>query len=424
MVGTTLLIGFGIMVVLIALGTPIFPSIGLATIFIFMNSELVTMNFYASTLFNSLNSFVLLAIPFFVLTGDLLSESDLSEDLVEFSDTLFGGIQASVGTATVFGCGLFASISGSNASDAAAIGRIMYGDLKNYGYPGDYSSALIASGASTGILIPPSIVYIVAGLVLGISASKLFLAAFIPGMCILFGVIGINIGMNHANDYENGTEFAGIRNVLEAIWQAKLALFIPFIILGGIYSGIFTPTESAAIAVATVVLFGIVRGSLSLRSLPDVLERSAIINGMVAPIVATALVLAQIFSLYNIPTTVVDALLATVGSKAGIILIMFLLFIIGGAIMDTGPNIVILGPLLLPVATEIGMSPIHFTVFMVTTLGVGFITPPFGLNLFIMSGVTGEPVDKIARKAVPFTIGLLLISLGIAFFPQLFMWMV
>ena len=424
MVEPTLAIGFGAIIVLVVLGIPIFPAIGIGVIYIFINADIVSLSFYADTLFNSLNSFVLLAIPFFVLTGDLLSETDLGQDLVELSDTLFGGIRTSVGTATVFGCGLFASISGSNASDCAAIGRIMYSDLQDYGYPKDYASALIASGASTGILIPPSIVYIVAGLVLGISASQLFLAAFIPGLLILFGVIFINISMNRIHTYETGTEFAGLRSIADAIWNAKLALTVPVIILGGIYTGIFTPTESAAAAVAVIVLFSGIRGDLTLEGLPGVIERSAIINGLVAPIVAVALVLAQVFSLFDIPSTVVDFLLATVGSRNGIIFVMFIIFIIGGAIMDTGPNIVVLGPLLLPAAVEIGMSEIHFTVFMVTVLGVGFITPPFGLNLFVMSGVTGEPVDKIALKAAPFTIGLLLISLLIAYVPGLFMWLV
>jgi len=424
MVEPTLAIGFGAIIVLVVLGIPIFPAIGIGVIYIFINADIVSLSFYADTLFNSLNSFVLLAIPFFVLTGDLLSETDLGQDLVELSDTLFGGIRTSVGTATVFGCGLFASISGSNASDCAAIGRIMYSDLQDYGYPKDYASALIASGASTGILIPPSIVYIVAGLVLGISASQLFLAAFIPGLLILFGVIFINISMNRIHTYETGTEFAGLRSIADAVWNAKLALTVPVIILGGIYTGIFTPTESAAAAVAVIVLFSGIRGDLTLEGLPGVIERSAIINGLVAPIVAVALVLAQVFSLFDIPSTVVDFLLATVGSRNGIIFVMFIIFIIGGAIMDTGPNIVVLGPLLLPAAVEIGMSEIHFTVFMVTVLGVGFITPPFGLNLFVMSGVTGEPVDKIALKAAPFTIGLLLISLLVAYVPGLFMWLV
>jgi len=424
MVEPLLLIGFGIIILLVILGLPIFPSIGIGVLYIFINSDTLTLSFYADTLFNSLNSFVLLAIPFFVLTGDLLSETNLGKDLVELADSLFGGIKTSVGTATVFGCGLFASISGSNASDCAAIGRIMYDDLQDYGYSKEYASALIASGATTGILIPPSIVYIVAGLVLGISASKLFLAAFIPGLAILFGVIFINIGMNRLNSYETGSEFAGIGNIAKALWRAKLALSIPVTILGGIYSGIFTPTESAAAAVAIIIVFSGIRGDLHLGSLPGVIERSAIINALVAPIIAVALVLAQVFSLFNIPSVLVEFLLGIVGNETGVILVMFLLFLLGGAIMDTGPNIVILGPLLLPAAIEIGMSPIHFTVFMVTVLGVGFITPPFGLNLFIMSGITGEPVDKIALKTLPFTIGMLLIALTIGLFPELFMWLV
>ncbi len=412
------------MVVLIALGVSIFAAMGLSLALAVHLTGIVPMSFVGDSMFEGLRAFVLLAIPLFILTGDIIVVSGLSTDLMEFADSIVGGFRSGVGSATVMGCGLFASITGSNASDAAAIARISYDDLQDYGYPSPYACALIASGASTGILIPPSIVYIVAGIILGVSASSLFLAAFIPGVLILLGVLVTNIVMNRRRGYESGHAFGSPREMIAATWEAKLALATPIIILGGIYSGIFTPTESAAVAVLVVLVFTLPRGDLSIADFPDMFDRSAAINGTIAPIIAVALLFGDLLSVYRVPGAIVDLLIGTAQNEIQIILTMFIIFTVAGAIMETGPNILILGPLLLPTAEAIGMPPIHYTVFMVSVLGVGFITPPFGLNLFVMSGITGESVDKIAKEAIPFVIVLLTIALGIAFFPEIYMWTV
>ena len=422
MVAFEVLLAIGLMVVLIGLGVPVFASLGLGVVLLIRFTDVVPMVFVGDSMFIQLRTFVLLAIPLFILTGDIIVESDLSTELMEFADAVVGGFRSGVGSATVMGCGLFASITGSNASDAAAITRITYDDLKSFGYPGAYSGALIASGASTGILIPPSIVYIVAGVILGISASDLFLAAFIPGLMILFGVMATNIVVNRRRGYESGHEFLGPIGMAKAAWEAKLALSMPFIILGGIYSGIFTPTESAAVAVMVVIVFAMPKGQLKLSDFPGMFERSAAINGTIAPIIAVALMLGEMLAIYRIPSQIVDVLLGTAQGKIQIILILVLIFVAGGAIMETAPNLVILGPLLFPTAQEIGLHPVHYTVLMVTTLGLGFITPPFGLNLFVVAGMTDEPVYDVAKAAMPFIVVLLAITLIISFFPELYMW--
>lgn len=424
MVAVEFILAMALMVLLIVLGVSVFASMGLSLVLLIEVTGIVPMSFAGDAMFLGLQSFVLLAIPLFILTGDIIVESGLSTDLLEFADSIVGGLRSGVGSATIMGCGLFASITGSNASDAAAIARITYTDLQEYGYTSPYACAMIASGASTGILIPPSIVYIVAGIILGISTSTLFLAAFIPGIVILLGVLATNVVMNRIKDYESGHEFGSPREIAIATWEAKIALSAPFIILGGIYSGIFTPTESAAVAVLVILITTLPKEQLALADFPDMFERSAAINGVLAPVLAVALLFGDIISVYRIPRTIVDGLLALVTADAQVIFVMFLIFVVAGMIMETGPNLLILGPLLLPTAIEIGMDPVHYTIFMVSTLGVGFITPPFGLNLFVMSGITGESVDKIARDAMPFVVVLLTIVLVIAFFPGLYMWTV
>lgn len=406
-----------LIVVLLVLGVPVLFSIGIGVIALLQLTGTFELTFFGDNLYSGLDQFALIAIPLFILTGDAVVESGTSEKLVSFADKVVGGFKSGVGSATVLGCGLFASISGSNAADAAAIGRISHGSLKDYGYPGDYAAALIASGATTGILIPPSIAYIIIAVTIGISASELFLAAIIPGILILLGILLTNIYMNHRNDYEHGHEFASPSEMLTAAWHAREGLLIPIIILGGIYSGIFTPTESAAVAVAVTIAIGAFRRRITLGDYQTLFERSAIVNGTISPIIAVALALSQSLNAVGLPDLIVALFADSTGSFYVAVLLMFVVLIIAGAVMETTPNILLLAPLLFPVAHEIGMSPVHFAVFLISALGVGFITPPFGMNLYVMSSVTDESVLPIARKVIPFLVMLMALVLLIGFVP-------
>lgn len=408
-----------LIVVLLVLGVPVLFAIGLGVIALLQVTGTFELMFFGDNLYSGLDQFALIAIPLFILTGDAVVESGTSEKLVSFADRVVGGFKSGVGSATVLGCGLFASISGSNAADAAAIGRISHGSLKEYGYPGDYAAALIASGATTGILIPPSIAYIIIGVTIGISASQLFLAAIIPGVLILLGVLLTNIYMNSRHDYERGHEFASPSEMLRAAWHAREGLLIPIIILGGIYSGVFTPTESAAVAVAVTIAIGVSRRRITLGDYQTLFERSAVVNGTISPIIAVALALSQSLNAVGLPSLIVDLFANSTGSFHVAVLLMFVVFIIAGAVMETTPNILLLAPLLFPVAQEIGMSPVHFAVFLNSALGVGFITPPFGMNLYVMSGVTEESILPIAKKIVPFLATLMVLVLLIGFVPRI-----
>jgi tripartite ATP-independent transporter DctM subunit len=408
-----------LIVVLLVLGVPVLFAIGIGVIALLQVTGTFELTFFGDNLYSGLDQFALIAIPLFILTGDAVVESGTSEKLVSFADKVVGGFRSGVGSATVLGCGLFASISGSNAADAAAIGRISHGSLKEYGYPGDYAAALIASGATTGILIPPSIAYIIIGVTIGISASELFLAAVIPGLLILLGIMLTNVVMNRRESYEDGHEFASPREILEAGWQAREGLLIPIIILGGIYSGVFTPTESAAVAVAVTIAIGVIRRTIFLGDYKKLFERSAVVNGTISPIIAVALALSQSLNAVGLPELIVDLMANTGGEFYVTILMMFAIFLVAGAVMETTPNILLLAPLLFPVAQEIGMNPVHFAVFLNSALGVGFITPPFGMNLYVMSGVTDESVLPIAKKILPFLATLVGLVLVIGFVPEL-----
>ncbi len=322
-----------------------------------------------------------------------------------------------VATATVLGCGFFACISGSDAAGAAAVGRMTIHRLVDKGYPRPYACALVASGACTGILIPPSIAYIIVGLILGVSASTLFLAAAIPGVLIMLSIMITNAILNRIHGYEGDKTGFSLTRWRKAVWDGRYALLVPFIILGGIYSGIFTPTEAAAVAVATTIIIGMLQGSLKLEDFPKMLVSSAKVNGVILPIIALSLPLAQTLAALQVPQGFVFAMTSLTDDPAIIILLMIAILIAAGCVMETTPNIVVLSPILLPLAREIGMNDIQFCVMMVTSLGVGFITPPLGLNLFVISGITGESVLKIAWRAIPYVLGMLVVVLLIAYVP-------
>ncbi len=408
-----------IAVVMIVLAVPIWAVLGVISVSMLYFSEVLPLSLFSEALFDGIDAFALIAVPLFILTGDVLVRTGLSNKLLDIAEALAGGFRAGFGTATVLVCGFFACISGSDAAGAAGVGRMTIDRLVKQGYSKPYACALVASGACTGILIPPSIAYIIIGLILGISASTLFLAALIPGILIMVTIIVTNVIMNKVYGYENSKQGFSLQRLWAATYAGRYALIVPVIILGGIYSGVFTPTEAAAVAVITTIIIGLFQKTISTADFPKILASSAKINGVIVPIIAFSLPLAQTLAALDIPQGFVHEMTSITDSKVALILIMIFILILAGTIMETTPNIVILAPILLPLAQEIGMNEIHFCIMMVTALGVGFITPPLGLNLFVVSGLTGEPILKVAAKAVPYVVAMFFAVLLIAFVPEL-----
>ena len=410
---------FAVFAVLIILAVPIWVVLGFTTIVLLVLTEAIPISLIGEALFDGVDAFALIAIPLFILTGDILVRTKLSNKLLDVAEATVGGLKSGFGTSTVLGCGFFAAISGSDAAGAAAIGRITIDRLVSKGYPKAYACALVASGACTGILIPPSIAYIIIGLVLGISSSTLFKAAFIPGILILLSIMITNVVLNRLNGYENSQQGFSVQRWCSTVYNSKDALIIPFIILGGIYSGVFTPTEAGAVAVLTAMIIGLWQKQISLNDFPKIFMSSAKVNGIILPIIAFSLPLAQTLAVLEIPQLFVEFILGVTENKNYIILLMIAIFILAGLVMETTPNIVILSPIMLPLSQEIDMNEIHFCILMVTSLGVGFITPPLGLNLFVVSGITQTPILQVAFKAVPYVLSMLLVVLLIAFIPEL-----
>lgn len=411
-----------IFVLLTGLGVPVWATIGTAATLMLIWSGTLPLSLLGETLFEGIDAFALTAIPLFILTGDVLVRTGLSRKFLDVAEALTCWTKGGFGSATVLVCGMFSAISGSDAAGAAAVGRMTIDRLVESGYPRPYACALVASGACTGILIPPSIAYIIIGLVLGISASTLFQAALIPGLLILGSILITNIVVNRLNAYESGGAISfgeWIRNVGLAIARGWYAFLVPAIIFYGIFSGRLTPTEAGATAVIVTIILGFILGTLKLSDFPAMLVSSAKVNGVIVPIIAFSLPLAQTLATMGVPQGFVHSVTSLTSDPYVLILLMIGILIAAGCVMETTPNIVILAPILKPLADEIGMNEIQFCIMMITALGVGFITPPLGLNLFVVSGLTGESILRIAAKAVPFVFFMLIVVLLIAYFPPI-----
>ncbi|MGX1307322.1 C4-dicarboxylate transporter DctM subunit [Amorphus suaedae] len=409
-------------VAMIALGVPIWAAIGAGAVAMLVVSEVLPMALLGESLFDGIDHFALTAVPLFILTGDVLVRTGLSRKFLDVAEALTCWAKGGFGSATVLVCGMFSAISGSDAAGAAAVGRMTIARLVESGYPRPYACALVAAGACTGILIPPSIAYIVIGLVLGISASTLFQAALIPGILILGSILVTNIVVNWRHAYEGGgaiTFGEWARNLGGAVRRGWYAFLVPGIIFWGIFSGRLTPTEAGATAVIITIAIGFIIGTLKFSDFPAMMVSSAKVNGVILPIIAFSLPLAQTMAALGVPQGFVESVTSLTENPYLLILLMIFILIAAGCVMETTPNIVILAPILKPLADNIGMNEIQFCIMMITALGVGFITPPLGLNLFVVSGLTGESILKIAVRAVPFVFFMMIVVLMIAYWPAL-----
>ena len=409
-------------VVMCALAVPVWASIGVAATMMLLMAGDLPLALLGESLFHGIDAFALTAVPLFILTGDVLVRTGLSRKFLDVAEALTQFAKGGFGSATVLVCGMFAAISGSDAAGAAAVGRMTIDRLVESGYPRPYACALVAAGACTGILIPPSIAYIIVGLILGISASTLFLAAIIPGVSILLAILITNLIVNRIYSYEGGGNlsaseyFSRLGSALASGWYAFI---VPIIIFYGIFSGRLTPTEAGATAVIVTIIIGFIVGTLKLSDFPAMLVSSAKVNGIILPIIAFSLPLAQALAIMGVPQGFVSAATAMTDNPTILILMMIGILIAAGCVMETTPNIVILAPILKPLSDSIGMNEIQFCIMMITALGVGFITPPLGLNLFVVSGITGESILKIAWRAIPFVLCMLVVVLLIAFVPAI-----
>lgn len=407
--------------VCLILNIPLAFTILISTLVVLLMDGSIPISFLTQTLFGSNDSFPLLAIPFFILAGDLMSQGGIATRLVNFFQGVFRRVPGSLGIITICASLIFAAISGSGAATVAAIGGIMIPYMIRQGYSKGYAASLAASAGALGPIIPPSIVFILYGVMAGESIGDLFIAGIIPGMLIAIALIIVNFFVfkkqkinQNANILEQDFTF------LKGLNHAKWSLLAPIIILGGIYGGIVTPTEAAVLAVVYSLVIGIfVHKELKLKELPALFMKSSLTAGTVLIFISSASFFGRVLSLKQIPQAIADFMASITTDVFLTLFILNIFLLIVGMFIETIAAVVIFVPLLLPIITNVGIDPLHFGVIMCVNLSIGLVTPPFGINLFIASKTAGIPFEK-TFKDIGLLIGVLvLVLLIISFVPQL-----
>ena len=412
------------LIVSLVLTVPIGFSLGIASLAYIFATDQLTLGFVARNMVTGTDSFPIMAIPFFVFAGELMGGGGISKRLLDVANVFFGRIRGGLAIVTVVVCMFFAAISGSGPATVAAVGGMVVPTMLEKGYDKKFVLALIAAAGSIGVIIPPSIPMVVYSVTVNSSVSSLFLAGFIPG--ILIGLVLIVYSYFYARKagYKGDTEPFSIGRALREVWRGKWALLSPVIILGGIYGGIFTPTEAAAVSVIYSLIIGLfVHKELNFKQMLDVTKRSCETTATILVVIGCATGFSKVLTLGRIPTTVATLLTTMTDSKVLILLLINLLLLLVGCFMETVCAIMILAPILFPVVTALGVDPIHFGIIMVTNLAIGFITPPLGVNLFVASRVGETTLDVGIRGIVPFLVLMIATLMLITYVPAISMFL-
>lgn len=406
------------MVLCFALTISVAVSIGLAALVGIQVSN-VNMLVAVKEMFSSINKFPLAAIPFFILAGNLMETGGISRRLVEFAKSLVGGVQGGLPMTCVLTCMIFAAVSGSSVATTFAIGAILIPALIKHGYPTPYAAALQATSAELGVIIPPSIPMILYGVAAEVSIGELFIAGVGPGI-LIGGALMLFVWLWCKWKGWGKADGDGRLSVPRATWQAGFALLMPVIILGGIYGGIFTPTEASAVAVGYALLVGmVIHREIGIRDLYPILKKSVVSSSVIMFIIANAGLFAYLITRAGVPDAIGQWLKAVLDDPFLFLLgVNAALFLIG-MFIETSAAIIVLAPILAPVALFFGVDPVHFGIVMVVNLALGMITPPFGVNLFAACTVARISLDRIVTQLVPFVCVVLTCLMVITYVPPI-----
>ena len=409
-----------VLFVLLLSSAPVAIALGLTVFAYFYYFTTLPLTQVPDTLFNALNNFPLMAVPFFVLAANIMSQGGISRRLIEAANSAVGEFRGGLAMTAVISCMFFAAISGSSPATVVAVGTLLIPSMIRNGYSREFSTGTIATSGSLGILIPPSIPLIVYGIVTEQSIGDLFIAGVLPGIMAGLMLLGLVIVISRRRNYGSAQE--GPRMTwggrLRAFRDASLSLLLPIFVLGGIYGGIFTPTEAAGAAVFYALLVSLfVYREIGVRDLPRIFLSSARTGAMVMFIIANGILFSFVLTSERIPDSVANLFISLDLDKWAFLLVVNLVLLIAGCFMETSSAILILAPIFLPVAMELGVNPIHFGIIMVMNLEIGMITPPLGLNLFVASGMSGMSVLKVAKAAIPSALVLLLALFIVTYVP-------
>jgi C4-dicarboxylate transporter DctM subunit len=420
----------GLIIVLVALvlmliGVPVGISFCMGMIVGALLLGVSNIQYVAQGMYNGFNNLPVIAIPCFILAGLVMETGGLSKRLVNIANQLVGNTTGGLGAVTILACLFFGAVSGSAPATVAAIGGIMIPSMVKHHYKKDYSTGLVACAGGLGVIVPPSIPFVIYGFSTDTSIGDLFLAGVIPALVIAACLLIVSYFMSRKAGYTGTGQPFNLKEFLKALWDGIWALFMPIIILGGIYGGVFTPTEAAVVAVVYGLFVSmIIYKELSFRGLFQLVDKFVSFNGGIVLTFAPAIALGAIFALLGIPKAITSGLIAISSNKVVALLLINGFLLVVGMLLDAITSIIILAPMLLAALQPYGIDPIHFGIIMTLNLAVGFVTPPVAANLYVASGMTGIPIERIAKVAFPFIVALLISLLFITYIPELSLFLV
>jgi tripartite ATP-independent transporter DctM subunit len=410
---------------LLLIGVPVAYSIGLSTMLTMLVSvmPLPAATTVAQRVATGIDSFALLAIPFFILAGELMNRGGIAERLIAMAKAIVGRLPGGLAYVNVVAAMLFGAVAGSAVAATSAIGGIMTPRMEKEGYDRGYSAAVNITSSTTGLLIPPSNILIIYSLASGgVSIATLFIAGYIPGLLVGACLIGAAAILAVKRGYSSG-EPSSLKEVVTSTFRALPSLIMLVVVIGGIVAGIFTATEAAAVAVVYALVLGAIYRELRIADLYGILLRSARTTAIVMFLIGTSIAMSWVLAFEDIPQNLSAALLALSDNPIVILIIINLILLVVGTFMDMTPAVLIFTPIFLPIVMELGMDPVHFGIVMVLNLCVGLCTPPVGTILFVGSGVAEVPVTKIIRPLIPLVIAMIVALMLITYIPQLSLWL-
>lgn len=409
---------FGYFFVLLVAGVPVAISLGLSTLATVICAETLPIEYLAQTAFTSIDSFPIMAIPFFIAAGVFMGAGGLSNRLLRLADQMLGGLYGGMALTTVATCMFFGAISGSGPATVAAIGALTIPAMIERGYNKFFAGAIVAAAGSIGVMIPPSNPFVVYGVSAQVSIGDLFIGGIVPG--ILTGLVLMVFAYFYSKKmgWKGEVHERSAKMLFGAVWDAKWALMVPIIVLGGIYGGIMTPTEAAAVAAFYGLIVGVfIYKQLNFCTLIRCCIESAETSATIIILMAMATLFGNIMTIEDVPGTIARTILDLTNNKIVILLLINILLLIVGIFMEALAAIVILTPILLPVVVSVGVSPLHFGIIMVVNLAIGFITPPVGVNLFVASGVAQVKLTELSKSVIPMILLMILVLLVITYIP-------
>lgn len=413
---------FIVLIIALVVNVPVGIAIGVSSLAAVLADGRLSSTYIVQQLVTSADSFPLMAIPLFILAGELMSAGGVSKRILNVCNVFFGRITGGLAIVTVIVCMFFAAVSGSGPATVAAVGSMVVPTMPEKGYSKSFTLALIATAGSIGVVIPPSIPMVIYGVSTSTSISGMFMAGFLPGILIGIGLIICCYFYCKKQGWKGDDRRYTAKEKLAAIWDAKWALINPVIILGGIYAGIFTPTEAAAVAAVYAFICGtFIHRELNIKNIFDPIAASCSTTGTTMVIIGCATAFTKILTIQRIPDMITKGISGLTTNYVLILLLINLLLLIVGCFMDTTPAMMVLSPILLPIALSIGMNPIHFGVIMVVNLAIGFITPPLGINLFVAARVGREPLETVTSGIMRFMVVMLICLMLITFIPAISM---